>query len=681
MTFLNPAVLIGLLAAAIPVILHFINLRKIKEVEFSTLYFLKELKKSRIRNLKIKQWLLLFLRLSIIIFLVLAFAKPAVKNSAIATVSEKAKKVTVIVFDDSFSMAQKEGDVSDFGLAKNMAGEIINASGVSDEIYLISSTSPGKIYGRKEALKMLARAEISFVKGNLTAAISSALKIAESKQTLNKEIFILSDFQKSNLSVKEIKKLRVGDNVKISAVVFGKKKISNLSLNAAALKGQIIFPGKTVALELKVKNSGEVTASKTLSLFVNNERTAQQNVSFAPGKRKNVLLKSLIKTSGLTEIVAYCEDDNILYDNRRFIGLNVKNRISIAVSASEKGKAKYLLSALSKDVSRLDDTKFIPSSRLSASALNSVDVLFLIGNASERVLRDFISKGKTVVIFPEEKTREAFTELLKNLRCVKSGELNFSKDSPLLFDKINFENPLFGEIYESSKKERVNSPRIKRYVKMKINPDCEKIISLEDNSPFLFAKKINKGKIYVFSVSPDKNWSDFQFKPLFAPLMNRIAMFSAAGNIKYENVLAGEPFLLDIRKSEIPQFKIVAPNEKEYYVNAGDKAPGRFVKFGETETPGFYYVYSRDKLVDYFTVNFDASEAEREFYGGNELNSIFPANVEFFAAEKLSVADLLKQYNGAELWRLFLILTLFAAFGEMLVARTAKKDFEEIYGS
>ncbi len=45
MTFLNPLYLIALAAAAIPIILHLLNLRKTRVIEFSTLAFLKELHK------------------------------------------------------------------------------------------------------------------------------------------------------------------------------------------------------------------------------------------------------------------------------------------------------------------------------------------------------------------------------------------------------------------------------------------------------------------------------------------------------------------------------------------------------------------------------------------------------------------------------------------------------------
>ncbi len=47
MTFLNPFLLFGLATAAIPVILHLLNLRKLRTIDFSTRTFLKEIQQSR----------------------------------------------------------------------------------------------------------------------------------------------------------------------------------------------------------------------------------------------------------------------------------------------------------------------------------------------------------------------------------------------------------------------------------------------------------------------------------------------------------------------------------------------------------------------------------------------------------------------------------------------------------
>jgi hypothetical protein len=62
MTFLNPFMLFGLAAAAIPILLHLLNLRKLKTVEFSSLQFLRELQRTRMRRIRLRQWILLALR-------------------------------------------------------------------------------------------------------------------------------------------------------------------------------------------------------------------------------------------------------------------------------------------------------------------------------------------------------------------------------------------------------------------------------------------------------------------------------------------------------------------------------------------------------------------------------------------------------------------------------------------
>ena len=109
MTFLNPLVLLGLTAAAIPVILHLLNLRKLKTVDFSTLRFIKELQKTSIRNLKTQQIILLILRTLIVICCVLAFSRPTIESS-IPVIGSHAKTSIIVILDNTLSM-----DVSDAG--------------------------------------------------------------------------------------------------------------------------------------------------------------------------------------------------------------------------------------------------------------------------------------------------------------------------------------------------------------------------------------------------------------------------------------------------------------------------------------------------------------------------------------------------------------------------------------
>jgi hypothetical protein len=136
MTFLNPAVLFGLAAAAIPILLHFFNLRKLQIIDFSTLAFLKELQKTRIRRLKLTQLLLLALRVLIVGCAVLAFARPTIPT-AFPGLGAKAKSSVVIVLDNSFSMELADERGVRMKQAKEAALRIIRSLGEGDEVALV----------------------------------------------------------------------------------------------------------------------------------------------------------------------------------------------------------------------------------------------------------------------------------------------------------------------------------------------------------------------------------------------------------------------------------------------------------------------------------------------------------------------------------------------------------------
>src|SRR5512136_3009139 len=79
---MNPLYLLGLLAAALPIIIHLLTRRRPRERAFPSLEFLTEVNQSEIRRLRLKQWLLLLLRTLAVAALALAMARPALRGAA-----------------------------------------------------------------------------------------------------------------------------------------------------------------------------------------------------------------------------------------------------------------------------------------------------------------------------------------------------------------------------------------------------------------------------------------------------------------------------------------------------------------------------------------------------------------------------------------------------------------------
>src|SRR5438270_13209581 len=76
MTFLAPSALLGLLLLALPVIVHLLRPRKMKQTPFSSLRWLKLTRQRLSRRIQWHQWLLFLMRAGLIVLLVAALARP-----------------------------------------------------------------------------------------------------------------------------------------------------------------------------------------------------------------------------------------------------------------------------------------------------------------------------------------------------------------------------------------------------------------------------------------------------------------------------------------------------------------------------------------------------------------------------------------------------------------------------
>ena len=76
LSFMNPSLLFGAAAAALPIIIHFLSRRRVRRLPFSDLRFLDEVQSRQARSLGIRRWLLLLLRVLAILLVALAAAGP-----------------------------------------------------------------------------------------------------------------------------------------------------------------------------------------------------------------------------------------------------------------------------------------------------------------------------------------------------------------------------------------------------------------------------------------------------------------------------------------------------------------------------------------------------------------------------------------------------------------------------
>src|SRR5689334_2503651 len=94
-------VLAGLLAMAIPIVIHILNRRRFKTVTWAAMEFLLRAMRKNRRRLRFEQWVLLATRCAVVLLLGMALARPlGCENPTMALMGGRGG-VSVIVIDHS----------------------------------------------------------------------------------------------------------------------------------------------------------------------------------------------------------------------------------------------------------------------------------------------------------------------------------------------------------------------------------------------------------------------------------------------------------------------------------------------------------------------------------------------------------------------------------------------------
>ncbi len=698
MTFLNPAVLFGLLAASIPIVLHFLNLRKLKKIEFSTLAFLKELQKTKIKRIKLKQWLLLLLRIAIILLLVMAFARPTAKSFSLGN-SSAAKTTAVIIIDNTFSMSVVTEKGSYLNQAKQTAKNLLGNFRDGDEIALISVGDLSNEVSKpttnfRLALQSIEELQISSVSKTLNEAVIKAAQVLYQSKNFNKEIYLLTDLQKGRIfnSQNELANLSgiLDENTRMYLVNIGGKDAVNLGVEELMPNNQIFEKGKAVSFTARVKNySSQSVNNSVVSLFVNGKRSAQQSLNFVGGETKETTFETTLADTGRVEIYTELEDDEILQDNKRYFSVYVPDKISLLILTDLPEDAKFIKLAVEDPQQKIKITT-TAAEQLHSLNLKNYNAVIVIGSEKNYDWKNLIgyleSGGKAVVMPGSQSTLQNFQKLCNaiNVNAPPSllGKLN-SQEKPAQIDKIDFQNPLFADLFENKKLPQIESPDVYYYFKVTPGSKGKNIISMFDNSSFLSEYKVGAGKVFLFNSAPVLSWNNFPLKGFFAPMINKLILYSVSKIKEQNNYITGHEITADISGRTSEQIIVQKPDGTKEYVDADSLSNKDYFSYRKTDEAGTYKFYSGNKLLDYIYVNNNPRESLTEKASDSDFKEYlkligFDGKLFTFTPIDDFSKVIYQSRFGTELWKYLLMVVLFLAILESIVARSSKKEMVEL---
>lgn len=700
MSFLNPLALFGLVAAAIPLLIHLFQFQRPRQVAFSSVSFVKALEQSTIRRMKVRRWLLLLLRTLAIVCLVLAFARPTLTGPVAGTFGGRASTATGLVVDNSLSMTLRGPDGVRLERAREAASRITEQSGEDDEIHLWTTAGRDSTAGTRFTSGSAARAAIQEIEPEVGAhslarvARRAAEALAERPQ-LNREVFLIGDLQRSTLG--DTLEAAVPEGVRLRLVPVGGEAPQNVGISSVRVVSRIVEVGQPVELEATVRDHGSTDREGLVaSLYLEDERVAQSTATVEAGTGETVSFTVVPQRRGWLRGRVQLEEDAFPDDDRRTFVLHVPTRRSVLLVEGQEVSTRFVDLVLSTSLTE-EGSPFaverVAEDQLPSRDLARYDAVILAGvrdlsTGETEALGRYLEGGGGLLLFPgAEASATDYNRLLGGLGGGRFtgfiGSLGSRQPVASVAD-ADFEHPVFrGMFAERSGRSTLQIERVPVYFAMNYRAgggNEQTLVELSNGSAFLHEIRHGEGRMLLSAVYPSPAWSELPMRGLFVPLLHRSLYYLSAGSVDaqaaYEIGRVGE---LQVRagSGETP-VQIVGPGGAEYLPEQRTVLGTTRLRAGAfLDRPGVYELRRGDRLLRRVAVNAPAKESDLAVFEPGEaadrLSSDLGRSVELLQgdgpAQSASLGETVRQQRyGVELWNVFLILALAFLAAEMGVA-------------
>ncbi len=688
MNFLFPTFLIGLAAIAIPIIIHLFNFRKYKKVYFTNVQFLKELKQESDSKSKLKEWLILAMRIFAIACLVFAFAQPLIPGKVKTVQGEKAISIYI---DNSFSMESTNKKGTLLENAKTFATEIANTFNASDKFQLLTNDFEGKhqrFISKEEFIEQLNDVKISSATKSINDVIKRQQDFLQNSSSKNRRIFLLSDFQK-NTSV--ISKTDIDTSISISCIPIISSEVNNVYIDSVWFETPVQqYETQQIIHAVIINKSNKDIENGSLKLYINDVQVSLASFNVSAGNKKDVSISFTVKIKGINKGVLKIEDYPITYDDNFYFSFNAQTTINtLVVNGKETKTAGNFRSLMQNDslfVYKENNEASIDYSVFSKTNIIVLNELSTLTSGLTSELQKFVSNGGSVVIFPNKKSDiTAYNTSFQNLQLPQIIKLDTAN---IKTQSINFEQGLYEGVFDKID-QRMDLPKVFEHFEFTqtTNSNSQALVLLQNGQFLISLNTFGNGKVYVFSIPSDETSSNLLKHALFVPTLIKMSILSLKPSPIYYKTAMNEVISLSSTSnfSDKPLHIVKVDASAGSATNKVDVIPEHrllnnstvlFTQNQITEA-GHYNVEENNVVVKDLAFNFDRKESDMNFMSQEDLQKQIDEkglrNMGIIEPNEKNLTNALQEVNdGKKLWKLFLILALVFLAAEILIIRLIK---------
>ncbi len=683
LSFSSPAMLHGLWAALLPVAIHLLNRRRAVTVAFSNVALLHTLQQDRMRRVRLKQVLALILRTLVILFLVLAFARPTLKGvegqGAVRTSAS-------LLLDRSLSMSYRVPEGTLFDRARSRVREVLHLFDAQDDVRLfqvddrveeVAQGRPDRLAARLEVMRPTHRGT------DFRLALEAALTHASQTEITNKELYVIADFVRNGwLDVPDT--LFKGREMTVFLVPVRTPEPDNMGIRRAAPVEGILAAGSASTLRVSLADYGGPDRLRApVQVFLDGRRIGQQVVRPEPGASRRLHFRFVPERGGQVPLRVELGDDDLAADNIYISVLNIPERVRVLLVAESEDETYYTSRALAAGSGQAISVRSVRPDELNADLLQQTDAAVLC-NVSRlpagalKALKYRVQGGMGLMIILGDRVDFRFynAAVFPGLFPASLVGIEGSPGQDQTYRRLREPLPDHAVFRDIASSEGLQSPRFYAYYRIRLGETTQPVLLFRNGDPALAETTVGAGRVALLSASlkTDLSWTDLPLTGLFVPFIHRLTRYLAAGSPGQADYSVGEKVYRNRSEVQAREALLKPPGGEARTIWPEQRGVHSVWPVGEVDVPGFWEIYARDRLVDRFAVRIDAEEGDPTPVSEDRLAGMFAGARLRIVEPQASLAGAVRESRGGrELWRVTLGLALMLMFAEILVMRSERQ--------
>ncbi|MCA9311363.1 MAG: VWA domain-containing protein [Phycisphaerales bacterium] len=639
----------GAVAAALPVIAHLLARRGGRPLLFPAVWFIAQAAAEYARRRRLRDRLLLALRILAILLLALAFDRPT-WSARPTPPDEKNGRDVVIIIDTSASMTRTHLGRTIFDAAVDQARTLIADLTPRDRAAIIFAaatprTALPRLTANLDALTAsLNQAESTLEHADLAAAIALSASLPgddeEGAPRRARRVILVSDRQRS-----QWQDLEPPSDLDITLRLLGPDHTTpNLALLDARLDPPHPALGAPALFSVRIVNRADEPRSPTLTINIDGRAAQQRTATLGAAGETTLTIPVTFTTPGQYGAAFSLVDERYTVDDAAFAVADIRATRRIALitraAADDATQATYFLhAALRPDERSPWQPTLLPPDALSAELLNSFDAAALVNAGapdpdSLAALHTAVQRGLGllwIVDSPEAHTAltafeaiDAETTALPT-RPVNQWELHPADDALGLARGVFDAPPL--TLLQGGAGEALMNAVMLGVSPARLSPVGFEVLGYDRAGPCLAWSRFGDGRIATLHADLAPARSSLVKSPIFPVLAHELPAFLAPGDAGRLTPTVGLPFRVPTRADLTPEPPVTqAPSGRQITLIPGIAGAPAEVACEPVATPGLIRCTDQAaRTVALAAVNLDPRETDTTAISDDEIKARFEA--------------------------------------------------------